>query len=72
MSSRCWFWAGMDKHPDPAWVGVSRRGIAVEGHLLYASTNLDHDQAFRFRCAVDLASWRGFCPQRLVWTQLSA
>ena len=38
----------------------------VEGHLLYASTNLGHDQAFRFRCAVDLASWRGFCPQRLV------
>ena len=28
----------------------------VEGHLLYASTNLGHDQAFRFRCAVDLAS----------------
>ena len=38
----------------------------VEGHFLYASTNLGHDQAFRFRCAVDLASWRGFCPQRLV------
>ena len=42
----------------------------VEGHFLYASTNLGHDQAFRFRCAVDLGP--RVLPSAAGLTQLSA